>query len=143
MTSFTSKQEAMAIISDTTRSDLVRKEAIHHLQYNASPESNRLLVQMLMDDEAGVRWAAADALANIGEDALPVLLRALVQNAGNGQLRAGAHHILSANRSYCVHKDCEALLKALEGPASDIAVMDAASTLLHAKGLAALSEERM
>jgi HEAT repeat protein len=58
------------------------------------PASAPVLVEQLKDDDAGVRWAASDALIALRTDAIPALLQALVTDFDSSWLRHGAHHIL-------------------------------------------------
>ena len=126
--------QAIEMLNDYSESVLEREKAIEVLRLDPSPAGIEALVRALEDDVFGIRWTAAAALATLGEAALPPLLRTLVEHARNSQLRESAYHILHYNTHRCVRRECTELMQALKGPASDIAVIGAASALLHKMG---------
>lgn len=58
------------------------------------PAAVHVLVEQLKDDNAGIRWAAADALIALRRDAIHPLLGALLRDFDLLWLRQSAHHIL-------------------------------------------------
>ncbi|MGE5123387.1 MAG: HEAT repeat domain-containing protein [Acidobacteriaceae bacterium] len=92
------------------------------------------LVIRLEDENAGVRWAAADALVRLRRAALPALFETLKRDFDSLWLRQGAHHILH------VLKDAgklnpaeEKVFEALEDIEPTIAVPWAAAKALQAQ----------
>ncbi|MEZ4662566.1 MAG: HEAT repeat domain-containing protein [Caldilineaceae bacterium] len=121
--------EAIAVLDQPAGSSTEREDAIHFLHNHPSPEGAERLVAALSDDDTGVRWAAAQGLIDYGERALPPLLRALAQNAGNSNLRIGAYQVLHDNPNASIREQMVELIKALRGPGADVASMQAASKL--------------
>jgi HEAT repeat protein len=73
----------------------VRWEVTKALSQIADKSSAMALVAALEDKEFDVRWLAAEALINIGRDALEPLLIALADHGDKSiSLRHGAHHVL-------------------------------------------------
>jgi len=62
------------------------------------PGSIPALIEALEDDEQDVRWLAAVALAKLEEEAILLLLEALIANSDSGFLRQGTHHVLTTYR---------------------------------------------
>jgi HEAT repeat protein len=72
----------------------LRWEIIKVLENIHDPSTVPVLVAQLIDDNAGVRWAASNALVGLRRGALPALFEALTRNAESSRLRQSAHHIL-------------------------------------------------
>jgi HEAT repeat protein len=127
-----SVEQAMEILSDPLEDQLLREQAIRYLSYHPSEEVINKLVWTLQDDEFGIRWEAAVTLAQLGERALPELLKALTDpdRVGDPRLREGAYHILHYNRDPFYGVNIARLLQALKGPAADIASMKEAGRIL-------------
>jgi len=127
-----SVEQAMEILSDPLEDQLLREQAIRFLSYHPSEEVINKLVWTLQDDEFGIRWEAAVTLAQLGEKALPELLKALTDpdRVGDPRLREGAYHILHYNRGPFYGVNISRLLQALKGPAADIASMKEAGRIL-------------
>lgn len=121
--------EAIAVLDQPAGSSTDREDAIHYLHNYPSPEGAERLVAALSDDDSGVRWAAAQGLIDYGEQAMPPLLRALTQNAGNYNLRIAAYQVLHENPNAAIRQQAAELVKALRGPGADVAAMQAASKL--------------
>lgn len=122
--------EAIVIAKDLQRSTLDREAAIHSLSQNSSPEALEALVSILRDDDFGIRWAAATGLAYAGEPALVPLLKEIVANGSDRDLRDAAHHALSQSVSPKVRSESQELQRAMKGPSADIATPEAAYKLL-------------
>lgn len=104
----------------------------------------------LRDPEFGVRWGASTALAQLGSQALPEILRALTNPKTNTvRMREGVIHILHysstlAHEPVFKHPQIDPqiylnpetlvsvgdLMTALKGPAADISSMNVAGRLL-------------
>jgi len=127
-----SVEQAMEILSDPLEDQLLREQAIRYLSYHPSEEVINKLVWNLEDDEFGIRWEAAITLAQLGEKALPGLLKALTDpdRVGDPRLREGAYHALHYNRDPFYGVSITRLLQALKGPAADIASMKEAGRIL-------------
>lgn len=127
-----SEAQALAMVSDVRNDPREREAAIRFLADQPSPRAIQQLVQRLEDSDFGVRWEAAAALAQIGEAALPELLKALVDpwRVADPRLREGAYHALHYNHSPEVIGLTRELMIALKGPAADIATLEAASSVL-------------
>lgn len=125
-----SREEAIAILKNTGLSELEREDTVHYLRDHPSPEGTEALVAALEDDNTGVRWAAGAALAQLGDAALPPLLKALCQPSEDSLLREGARHVLHYNASPRVRQQSQELMQALKGPGSAVATMEAAHRLL-------------
>ena len=83
--------DALTTLNNTHRSDFDREWAIHKLSRSPTPQNTRRLVAALEDNEFGVRWAAAVALAELGQPALRPLLEALIIPAQKVSGCARAH----------------------------------------------------
>lgn len=126
----TSTEEAIAIVKDSRLPERQREDAVHYLREYPTPEGMEALVAALSEDNGGVRWACSEALAQLGEQALPALLRALSRSAEDSLLREGALHVLRRNVSPRVRRQARELIAALRGPAASVAAMEAAHRLL-------------
>ncbi|MEZ4663345.1 MAG: HEAT repeat domain-containing protein [Caldilineaceae bacterium] len=102
---------------------------IERLSTHPTPENLKKLVDMMEDADFGVRWEAAAALASLGFDALRPVLQALCERS-SAWLREGAHHVFYYSSSAIVRAKAAELLKAMRGPAADIATMQMAGKLL-------------
>jgi HEAT repeats len=72
----------------------VRVEAVKTLGEFRDPEVIPPLITMLTDDQAVVRWAAAEGLIRQGRAGLRPLLEEYIRNFDSPWLREGFHHIL-------------------------------------------------
>lgn len=124
-----SVEQAIAQLQNAELPEVERVNAVRFLQGNPTPQAVDALVEVLDDDDHGVRWAAGSALAYIGEPAMPAILRALITPDTSRVLRDGVHHVIVDNSSPKVRAECQDLLKALKGSQSGIASMEAALKL--------------
>ncbi len=100
----------------TSSQSQLRWQIIKVLEGIQDPASAAALVSCLKDDNAGVRWAASDALIHLRRGALVPLFRALVLDYDSLWLRQGAHHILHIFRDAgALNPDELAVFDALEG----------------------------
>jgi hypothetical protein len=74
----------------------VRWESATTLGMIASPASAEALTAALEDSSPAVRLAAAEALAEIGNPACPVVIDALKKHYESESIRQGAHRVLQA-----------------------------------------------
>lgn len=125
-----STEQAISTMQNTRLSEKDREEGIHYLRDNSSPAGIDALVAALRDDDHGVRFAAANALAFLGDSAMPALLKALAQPDCDSLLRNGAYIVLNENTSPRVRQSSGELLKALKGPQAAIATMEASVKLM-------------
>jgi len=109
----------------------LRWEAARVLADLHDPTSADALAAALMDDEAGVRWLAAEALIAIGPACLLPLLRLLLRRSDSAWLREGAHHVLSVIGP-TAPPEVAAVLHALEGIAAPTAVLAPTDNALRA-----------
>ena len=73
---------------------IVRQEAVKALEAIGDDAAARALIKALQDQDASIRWLAAEALAHLGPVGLKPLLEALAHDSGLTWLREGAHHVL-------------------------------------------------
>ena len=92
---------------------LMKQEALKALEAIGDDAAAQVLVKALDDDDFGIRWIAAEALASMGHTGLKALLRALVHDSGMSWLREGAHHVLHFYKGE-LNKPLEQLLNALD-----------------------------
>jgi HEAT repeat protein len=95
------------------------------------PAAAEALVQMLLDEDHSVRWAAIGSLNNMHRSAVRPLLVSLTQNFQSPRLREGAHHVLRTlhHRGSLNNLETE-VLHALEGTAPGIQAAWAANNAL-------------
>jgi HEAT repeat protein len=71
-----------------------RWQVIKVLEGIGDPSAAPALVHCLKDENAGVRWAASEAMIALQKSAILPLLEALLHDYDSLWLRQGAHHIL-------------------------------------------------
>ena len=123
-------EQAIAVIQNTRMSEAEREEGIHFVRETPSTQGIAVLVEALRDNDHGVRFAAAHALAYVGDAAMPTLLRALAQPDTDVVLRKGATIVISESTSPKVREQGQPLLAALKGSQAGIATMEAAIKLM-------------
>jgi len=129
---YNSVEEARQVLTNVSLSALDRENAVHYLAEQNNPDIVTWLVETLDDDTFGVRWAAASALADMGQVALPAVLSALTTHSGSSWMREGVYHILHYNSSLLVREKSAELMAALKGPGADMASPAAALRLAQA-----------
>jgi HEAT repeat protein len=89
-------QESIPVLVEALESPNVhvRWEAVQALGEIRDPKTAAALVNMLMDEDTGVRWCAMEGLSRMGRDCLHPLLESFVKNFDSLWLRKGVHHIL-------------------------------------------------
>ena len=123
-------EQAIAVIQNARLSEAEREEGIHFVREAPSAQGIDVLIEALRDNDHGVRFAAAHALAHVGDAAMPALLRALAQPDTDVVLRKGATIVISESTSPKVRQQGQALLNALKGSQAGIATMEAATKLM-------------
>ena len=123
-------EQAIAVIQNTRLSEAEREEGIHFVRQAPSAQGIEVLVETLRDNDHGVRFAAAHALAYVGDAAMPALLRALAQADNDIALRKSATMVISESTSTKVREQGQPLLNALKGSQAGIATMEAAIKLM-------------
>ncbi|MCB0065274.1 MAG: HEAT repeat domain-containing protein [Caldilineaceae bacterium] len=123
--------EALALLNDPLRSPYEREQGLHALAADPTPAHIERLLEALEDNQFGIRWTAAAALAEMGERALVPLLQLLIRQHDSVWLREGAYHICYYSSSPKVTAQTQALRKALRGPAAEVVTTDEAVKLLQ------------
>jgi HEAT repeat protein len=72
----------------------IRWEAVRALGEIRDPKTAAALVDMLRDEDTGVRWGAMESLSRMGRNCLYPLLESFIKNFDSLWLREGLHHIL-------------------------------------------------
>ena len=108
-----------ALSSDRT---VIRWEAAKAFSDLLAPEAATALVKTLADEDADVRWLAAEALIGLREVALAPLFEALMARAESIELREGTHHVLHALNRDDLTDIVEPVLKTLENYEPELAV---------------------
>jgi HEAT repeat protein len=100
--------------------------AIHDIR------SSPALVQKLMDKSFELRWLAAEGLIALRQNSLKDLLKALIDNPDNWDLRQGAHHVLHAlEKEGLLNEKCLHLLNELRDIEAGLSIpMSAEKALL-------------
>jgi HEAT repeat protein len=110
----------------------VRREIIKVLESIREPSTIPVLVEQLKNDNAGIRWAASNALIGFKREAIPALLEALMHDFDSIGLRLSAHHILHVFKDDGHLREAEEkVFEALEGIAPAASVPWAASKALE------------
>ena len=78
----------------------LRWQIIKILEGISDPSTIPVLVELLKNENAGVRWAASNALIGFRREAIPALLEALVHDFDSIWLRQSAHHILHVFKDF-------------------------------------------
>ncbi len=123
--------EATAVLQNKHQTEEKRAAAAHYLGENGTEETAYVLVSALDDDDYGVHWAASEGLAQLGDAAMPALLKRLISPDCSPRVIHGAKHVFHTSSSPAVRAETKQLVKAIHGSAQDIAVMRAASNLLQ------------
>ena len=95
-------------------------EALGRIRYRDAAEA---LVEAILDDDTGVRWAASNALIELDRAALKPLLLTLTQYSDSPWFRTGAHHVLHVLKDWghLLPKEIK-VFEALEGVEPMVAV---------------------
>ena len=132
-----SLEQALDILDNPFRTVAEREAAARYFEVDPDPRAVPRLARALQDEDFGVRWAASEALAQLGVAALEEVLRALAdpKRVGDPRLRASAYHMLHMGHNWPV--PVGRLMVSLKGPAADLASLEEAAhllQLLHTQG---------
>ena len=127
---FESLKHAISVLNDPNEDSLKRVDAVRYLGESGTEEAIQTLVATLEDDDYGVRWAAADELAKLGDKAAQVVLRNLLDPNTSNRVFEMAVHIFKNNGDILIRTKAETLVKALEAD-HEIVAMTEASKLLN------------
>jgi HEAT repeat protein len=92
----------------------VRLEAVKVVKYIADRRSIPVLIYLLDDSEAGIRWVAAEGLVNIGRSSIIPLLRSIRDRKNPAYLYKGAHHVLNSLLYADEKEELQSLLLSLD-----------------------------
>jgi HEAT repeat protein len=111
----------------------LRLQAIKVLESIQDVSAAPALIERIKDENAGVRWAASDALIALRHATIHPLLEALICDFDSLWLRQGAHHILHVLKDAGkLNQAEEKVFEALEGMEPTVAVPWAAEKALEA-----------
>jgi hypothetical protein len=129
---FNNVDEAIRVLGHTGVGALAHQEAIHFLAGLEGCVECEALVRALQSDDFSVSWKAGLMLAWMGWKSIPAILHALVdpKRVGDQRLRNGVVHIIHSFQDHAIHTELAPLLKALTGPAADLATMREANLLI-------------
>ncbi len=128
---FESLDQAIAVLQDPNALELTRNDAIHFLEEDGSEKAIDALISVLSDDDFGVRWAAADALAKLGAKAAPAVLRAILSPDSDDRVRETAIHIFKDNGDITIRSQAQDLVKAMEDTSTTVDDLTEAAKLLN------------
>jgi HEAT repeat protein len=131
MMNIVSSNQAVNILDSPSNPVAEREAAARYLEKNPEPRAVPRLVRALQDDDFGVRWAASEALAQLGETALEAVLQTLIDpdKVGDPRLRESVYHMLHMGQKWPV--SVKALMVSLKGPAPDLASLEEAAHVLQ------------
>ncbi len=126
-----SLEQALGILDNPFATVAEREAAARYLETDPDLRAVPRLARALQDEDFGVRWAASEALAQLGVAALEEVLRALAdpKRVGDPRLRESAYHMLHIGQRWPV--PVKGLLASLKGPAADLASLEEAAHLLQ------------
>lgn len=120
-------QSYIDIVTDKNAGELDRVDACHELGHISSKASVDALVFVLDDMDAGVRWAACEALIQLQTAAVEPILSELVTTPEDSRFYSSAHHVLTSIVDPTVRQILRPVVDALEEPAgSEVTVPVAA-----------------
>ncbi|MCA9952459.1 MAG: HEAT repeat domain-containing protein [Anaerolineales bacterium] len=123
-------EQAAAVLQNVNAAEKDRVKAAHVLGKSGSENAAELLVMALDDDDYGVHWAASEGLAQLGDAALPALLKALVKPDCSSRVLEGAKHTFHTSTSQNVLTETKEILRTIHGSTLDYPTMKAASDLM-------------
>ena len=90
------EQERVPALLEALKSEDIhtRWDAVRVLGEIRAPETASALTDLLLDQDAGVRWAAMESLIKIGRASLRPLLEKFIKDFDSLWMREGVHHIL-------------------------------------------------
>lgn len=97
------------------RDESLRREVAKLMKLIADKKSVPVFIELLEDNESGIRWIAAEGLVHIGRESIVPLLKSIFNDKEQSYyLRAGAHHVL--NELFTSHEKIRhnALMRSLQ-----------------------------
>lgn len=110
----------------------IRWQAARGLGDPRHVRSLEILAEGLLDSDPEVRWETSDALARLGDRAIPVTLKILRRGPVSKPLRQAVYHVLSSVACRASRQQLAPLLEILCGPARGELVSEVAGRLLQA-----------
>jgi hypothetical protein len=112
----------------------IRWEAARGLGEIGDASAAPILAEGMLDENYAVRWATADVLGSLGEDAVPATLTILCRFPITEASRQAAYHALHGIADSRVQERIKLLVEALRNPAANASVPVVAHRLLMAWG---------
>ncbi|MDO8578336.1 MAG: HEAT repeat domain-containing protein [Dehalococcoidales bacterium] len=106
-------------------------EVVKALSQIGDARAAATLINMLDDNNFGVRWLAAEGLIAIGIPALMLLLRRLLERADSPVFREGAHHVLHGINPGGIENLLLPVRRAIEGVEPEVAIPPAVDIALQ------------
>lgn len=130
---FHNVEEALHALEDPELDSKEHQNACHYLAGLNEKEEAKGLVQSLESDDLGVRWEAANILAEMGSKSISAVLKALMDpnRVGDQRLKDGVIHMIHEIEDPELKRKLEPLITTLQGPAADISTMWEAYHLLN------------
>lgn len=130
---FHNVEEALNTLENPLSTAQAHREASQYLAELDDCEEARGLVESLESNDPGVRWEAANLLAELGVKSIPAVLKALMDPArvADAQLREGVVHMIHVLQDHELKHKLEPLAVCLKGPAADISTMWSAYHILR------------
>lgn len=130
---FHNVEDALTALENSQSGKQAHQEAIQYLAALDDCEEAKGLVESLESDDAGVRWEAANLLAELGIKSIPAVLKALMDptRVSDAQLREGVIHMIHVLQDHDLKHQLEPLVACLKGPAADISTMWSAYHILR------------
>lgn len=123
-------EQAIASLNNETLSEQEREKVILRLEETATPQAIEALIGALRDRDSGVRWAASQALARLGEPAVRPLLLAMTKPNTDLFFIETARHVFVNNSSERVKQRTKDLVAATHKVGAQVLVMQEANRLL-------------
>ena len=141
---FKNVAEAIHVLEDLTAGPEVHRQAIQYLASLDECFELESLVNALQSDDLGVRWEASNLLIKLGQDAIPEILKALMdqKSVDNVNLRESAIHIFHSIQDKEIPGKFTPLLEALQCQEPVTETMEEAYKLSNELGIEGCTEEK-
>lgn len=123
-------EQATAVLQDDNAAEKDRVAAAHFLGRSKTEAAAAVLLTALDDDDFGVHWAASEGLTELGDAALPAILKALTSPHCSPRVFEGVKHTFHKSSSRTVQAETKKLLQTMHGATPNIDTMEAASELM-------------
>lgn len=130
---FRNVEDALTALENPLSGTQVHQEATQYLAALGDCEEAKGLVESLESNDTGVRWEAANLLAELGIKSISAVLKALMdpKRVADARLREGVVHMIHVMQDHELKRKLEPLVACLTGPAADISTMWQAYRLLQ------------